>query len=106
MRAYFHESTRNSALAGVSISSDVVVLATRWCENGSQDDTLEIAPARNPKIAEVRVVVLEEADYGKAMRAGFLASRGEAVVNFDADYYDLDFLDPSSAGGWRRRRCR
>jgi glycosyltransferase involved in cell wall biosynthesis len=62
------------------------------CENGSQDDTLEIARRLEAELAEVRVIVLEEADYGKAMRAGFLASRGEAVVNFDADYYDLDFL--------------
>jgi glycosyltransferase involved in cell wall biosynthesis len=62
------------------------------CENGSQDDTLQIARELENEFAEVRVVVLEEADYGKAMRAGFLASRGEAVVNFDADYYNLDFL--------------
>jgi glycosyltransferase involved in cell wall biosynthesis len=62
------------------------------CENGSQDDTLQIARELEAEIAQVRVIVLEEADYGKAMRAGFLASRGEAVVNFDADYYDLDFL--------------
>jgi glycosyltransferase involved in cell wall biosynthesis len=62
------------------------------CENGSQDDTLAIARQLESEIPEVRVIVLEEADYGKAMRAGFLASRGQAVVNFDADYYDLDFL--------------
>jgi glycosyltransferase involved in cell wall biosynthesis len=62
------------------------------CENGSDDDTLSIARLLEAEIAQVRVIVLEEADYGKAMRAGFLASRGEAIVNFDADYYDLDFL--------------
>jgi glycosyltransferase AglD len=62
------------------------------CENGSQDDTLEIARELEIEISEIRVIVLEAADYGAAMRAGFLAARGEAVVNFDADYYDLDFL--------------
>jgi glycosyltransferase involved in cell wall biosynthesis len=62
------------------------------CENGSKDDTLQIARQLEAEIDQVRVIVLEEADYGKAMRAGFLASRGETVVNFDADYYDLDFL--------------
>jgi glycosyltransferase involved in cell wall biosynthesis len=62
------------------------------CENGSQDDTLQIALELETEFAQVRVIVLEQADYGKAMRAGFLASRGEAVVNFDADYYNIDFL--------------
>jgi hypothetical protein len=33
------------------------------------------------------------ADYGEAIRKGVLAANGEAVVLFDVDYYDLDFLD-------------
>jgi glycosyltransferase involved in cell wall biosynthesis len=42
---------------------------------------------------EVVVVSLREPDYGAALRAGFLAARGDVIVNFDADYYDLDFLN-------------
>ncbi len=62
-------------------------------ENGSTDDTRRVAaalPARHP---EVRVESLREADYGAALRHGLLAARGNVVVNFDTDYFDLDFLD-------------
>ena len=62
------------------------------CENGSTDDTLAIAHELSEEIPEVRVLSSELADYGAAMRDGFLASTGEAIVNFDADYYDLEFL--------------
>ena len=40
---------------------------------------------------------LHEADYGRALRAGLLAAEGTVVVNFDVDYYDLDFLDVRSS---------
>ncbi len=45
------------------------------------------------EIPEVTLVSLSEPDYGAAMRAGFLAARGDVIVNFDADYYDLEFLN-------------
>jgi hypothetical protein len=48
-------------------------------------------------LPEVRVEHRDEANYGRALRAGLLAARGEAVVNFDADYFDLDFLDAAVA---------
>ena len=41
----------------------------------------------------VRALSLAAADYGAALRAGFLAARGDTVVNFDVDYFDLTFLD-------------
>jgi len=63
------------------------------CENGSSDATLSIALRLAREIPEVVVVSLREPDYGAALRAGFLAARGDVIVNFDADYYDLDFLD-------------
>lgn len=62
------------------------------CENGSRDATPEIAADLSDRIDEVSVITLERPDYGAAMRAGFFAAKGEAIVNFDADYYDLDFL--------------
>jgi glycosyltransferase involved in cell wall biosynthesis len=83
--------TVTTVLAGLRLL-DLQFSEILLCENGSQDDTLRIARDLETEFAEVRVIVLEEADYGKAMRAGFLASRAEAVVNFDADYYNLDFL--------------
>ena len=62
-------------------------------ENGSKDGTLELARglcAHNPELV---VETLQTADYGAALRHGLLLARGESVVNFDCDYYDLDFLD-------------
>lgn len=62
------------------------------CENGSTDGTLALAQSLAERHDAVRVVQLEQADYGAAMKAGFLAARGEVIVNFDADYYDMEFL--------------
>ena len=45
----------------------------------------------------MRVEHRDEADYGRALRAGLLGATGDAVVNFDADYFDLDFLDAAVA---------
>lgn len=66
-------------------------------ENGSTDDTLAIAELIAGEVPEVRVAHREEADYGRALRAGLLDASGEAVVNFDIDYFDLDFLDAAVA---------
>jgi glycosyltransferase involved in cell wall biosynthesis len=63
------------------------------CENGSTDRTLELAREMESRFPEVRVIVSEQADYGAAMKAGFLAARGDVIANFDADYYDMEFLD-------------
>ncbi|HET9729030.1 MAG TPA: glycosyltransferase family 2 protein [Acidimicrobiia bacterium] len=66
-------------------------------ENGSTDDTLAIAQRLAEELPEVRVEHREEANYGKALRAGLLAATGDAVVNFDTDFFDLDFLDAAVA---------
>jgi glycosyltransferase involved in cell wall biosynthesis len=66
-------------------------------ENGSTDRTLEIANEVAASFVEVRVEHRDAADYGQALRAGLLAATGDAVVNFDTDYYDLDFLDAAAA---------
>ncbi len=66
-------------------------------ENGSTDNTLAIARDLASELAEVRVEHRDEADYGRALRAGLLVARGDAVVNFDTDYFDLGFLDAAVA---------
>lgn len=66
-------------------------------ENGSVDGSVEEADRLAGQFAEVTVVHLREPDYGRALRAGFLASHGEIVVNFDVDFVDLDFLDRAMA---------
>jgi glycosyltransferase involved in cell wall biosynthesis len=62
-------------------------------ENGSTDRTAEVAAALAAQFPEVRVLHLGEADYGRALRTGFLAAAGGTVTNFDVDFVDLGFLD-------------
>jgi len=60
-------------------------------ENGSTDSTANVArhvAAGHP----VTVLSLDAADYGAAMRRGFLEADGDWVVNFDIDYFSADFL--------------
>jgi len=67
------------------------------CENGSADATE--AEGRNLADAhpEVQFIGLAVADYGQALRAGFLAAQGELVINFDVDLVDFGFLDAALA---------
>ena len=62
-------------------------------ENGSSDGTEAVADALAPDVPELRTLSLPNADYGAALRHGFLAAKGDVVVNFDVDYYDLEFVD-------------
>lgn len=59
-------------------------------ENGSTDGTAETA--RRIGGARVKVISLDQPDYGEALRAGFLAAKGLWVVNFDIDYFSERFL--------------
>jgi glycosyltransferase involved in cell wall biosynthesis len=63
------------------------------CENGSNDGTQDLAGRLAAEHPEVRAESLPAADYGAALRAGFLAARGDLVANFDVDYIDMGFLD-------------
>jgi glycosyltransferase involved in cell wall biosynthesis len=62
-------------------------------ENGSTDSTIDAAKALAEAFPEVTTVQLADADYGKALKQGFLAAKGDIVVNFDVDLVDLGFLD-------------
>jgi len=75
-------------LRGRDATFEVVV-----CENGSTDSTLALAQRLAEKFPELSVETLGRADYGDALHAGLRQARGEFVVNFDVDCYDLDFLD-------------
>jgi glycosyltransferase involved in cell wall biosynthesis len=63
----------------------------RIVENGSTDDTAAIA-RESAGTGNVVVDSLPEADYGAAMRHGFLEADGDWVVNFDIDYFSAEFL--------------
>jgi hypothetical protein len=64
-------------------------------ENGSSDGTLRLARLLAAQIPALRVMSLPIGDYGAALAAGFAAARGDYVINFDVDYYDLTFVDSS-----------
>lgn len=92
-------SHNEEALLGDSVQAVVAGLRGRGepfeviiVENGSTDRTLELAHELAGAHDEVHVLSLEVADYGAALRAGLLDASGDVIVNFDVDYYDLDFL--------------
>jgi len=60
-------------------------------ENGSTDGTAAAAREASEGFP-VSVISLDEADYGAAMRHGFLVAEGDWVVNFDIDYFSAGFL--------------
>ena len=66
-------------------------------ENGSHDGTAALSQSLAAELPEVQALSMPTADYGLALRAGFLAARGELVAIFDVDYYDLGFLDAAVA---------
>jgi glycosyltransferase involved in cell wall biosynthesis len=63
----------------------------RLVENGSTDGSADVARTIAGE-AGVLVDSLPAADYGAAMRQGFLEADGDWVVNFDIDYFSADFL--------------
>lgn len=64
-----------------------VVLA----QNGSRDNTLEIARGLASKYKQVRVVSVDEPNYGKALREGIRAASGQFVLCDEIDLCDVDF---------------
>jgi glycosyltransferase involved in cell wall biosynthesis len=69
------------------VSFEIVIV-----ENGSTDATANIANDLQQQISEIRAFVEPRADYGAALRTGFRSSENEFVINFDCDYYNVDFL--------------
>jgi glycosyltransferase involved in cell wall biosynthesis len=95
MPAHNEESYLESAVTRVvtglrdrGLDFEVVV-----CENGSTDLTAEQAEQVAEKYPEVSVLRSPVADYGRALRAGFLAATGDVIIDFDVDFVDLGFLD-------------
>ena len=60
-------------------------------ENGSTDKTCDVAQ----KICEshkcVDLARIDCADYGKALKVGMARARGYIIVNYDLDFYDINF---------------
>jgi glycosyltransferase involved in cell wall biosynthesis len=60
-------------------------------ENGSFDRTLDVAFELSQRYPQVRFISIGEPNYGKALRAGVLAARGETVICEEIDLCDTDF---------------
>lgn len=60
-------------------------------ENGSVDDTLEIAYKLERKYPQLRVLHSGEPNYGKALRRGIMEARGQYVICDEIDICDTDF---------------
>jgi glycosyltransferase involved in cell wall biosynthesis len=62
------------------------------CENGSKDRTLEIARQLEMIFREVRVLVHNRPSYGMALKMGIEEARGEWLVVFNIDLWDVNFV--------------
>jgi glycosyltransferase involved in cell wall biosynthesis len=61
-------------------------------ENGSSDNTLELAYALQATYPQLVIRTSPHASYGAAVKNGLLAAQGEHVVVFNADLWDIPFL--------------
>jgi glycosyltransferase involved in cell wall biosynthesis len=61
-------------------------------QNGSTDETPQIADELARTDHRVRAIHLDLPDYGRAMRQGFLDSAADCVLNFSVDFVDIGFL--------------
>ena len=89
------------AMAEHNITGEIVV-----ADNGSTDNSRELATT-----AGARVVAVEEAGYGNALRGGITAARGRFILMADADdSYDLlelpKFVEQLRAGADLVQGCR
>jgi glycosyltransferase involved in cell wall biosynthesis len=60
-------------------------------ENGSTDDTAAIIQHLGRELDSVRLVRVPDANYGRALRQGLEAARGDVVVCDEIDLGDVDF---------------
>lgn len=95
MPAHNEQGYLESAVKGVvsglrdrAVAFEVIVV-----ENGSTDGTGAEANELQQTYPELVVLRDSVADYGLALRRGFLHAQGDIVVNFDVDLVDLGFLD-------------
>lgn len=74
------------AVTATAPDAEVIVV-----DNGSVDGTGELVKRLGGE--RTTTITLPEADYGAALREGFLSAHGDWVVNFDIDYFSSSFLE-------------
>lgn len=85
-------STIIAAMRNIGTTFEILVV-----ENGSTDNTIELANSLANEFNEVQAKSLETADYGAALKQGLLSAKHDIVVNFDCDYYNVEFLESAVA---------
>jgi glycosyltransferase involved in cell wall biosynthesis len=60
-------------------------------EQFSDELTLAESRAQAERHPSVRHLLLDQPDFGYAMRVGMLEARGDIIINFDIDYWDVTF---------------
>ena len=66
-----------------------------FSENGSTDKTLSLINDFVEKKPECKVISNTVANYGIALRNGFMEAKNEIIVSFDIDYFSEAFLHDS-----------
>src|SRR4051794_16070769 len=64
-----------------------ILLVEQFSDQATIDHSLAVV-ARYPS---VRHLLLPTPDFGFAMKTGMLEARGDIIVNFDIDYWDVTF---------------
>lgn len=82
----------SEALARRAPSFEIII-----AENGSTDGTKGLAAELSRRSPAVRVVSIEEPNYGAALKRGIACSRGRFVFCDEIDLCDLDFHARASA---------
>lgn len=61
-------------------------------ENGSIDRTQEVAREMAKRIDKIKFIAIGKADYGAALRTGIINAKGDYIIQYDLDYWDVSFL--------------
>ncbi len=92
---YNEEGLLTSAINDLVVSLEEVLPDLSYeilvSENGSSDDTLELAYRLERKYEVVRALHSPEPNYGRALRRGILEARGIWVLCDEIDICDVDF---------------
>jgi len=63
------------------------------CENGSRDRTVEIGERLCREFPTVRLLRCPIPNYGAALAMGIREARGDNIVCFEIDFYDIPFVE-------------
>ncbi len=76
-----------SDLKKITLNFEIILV-----ENGSTDASAIISDQLSKKNQNVKTLHMTEANYGNAVKKGYLTSTKDILVNFSADWIDLNFL--------------